>query len=144
MTYRGPATVGHVQHNVGRLVEGRPLGLRTPEEARAYCDAFRTAVVGVGRRVVVCADYRHVGVFPPFAADALQALMRDMNDLVERSAIAVAPEHATASLQVGRVVARAGHPSRRRFEDVAELQVWLGEVLDPAEQARAAAFLAAT
>ncbi len=129
-----------VEVRVGRLVEGRPLALKTREDAVGYCDAFRRIVPGA-RRVVICADYRAVSVFAPEIADELARLMVDMNQYIERSAILVAPDHATNVLQVQRVVRESHNENRRRFTDAAELQRWLAEVLSPAEQARLKEFL---
>jgi hypothetical protein len=129
-----------VEVRVGRLVEGRPLALKTKEDAIAYADAFRRLVPGL-KRGVICADYRAVAVFPPVVADELARLMSDMNPYIERSAILVAAEHATNALQVQRVVRETHNENRRRFTDRNELEHWLGEVLTPAEQARLKEFL---
>ena len=129
-----------VEVRVGRLVEGRPLALKTREDAIGYCDAFRRVVPALGH-AVICADYRVVSVFAPEVADELARLMVDMNQYIDRSAILVAPEHATNVLQVQRVVRESHNENRRRFSDPAELQRWLAEVLAPAEQARLKEFL---
>ena len=127
--------------NAGRVVEGRPTELKTRDGAIAYCAEFRRLVPPL-RRAVICADYRLVPVFPPDVADELKRLYDDMNPYIERSAVLVAPEHATGVLQVGRVMKETGHVERRRFTDPAQVVAWLGEVLSRAETARVAAFLA--
>jgi hypothetical protein len=129
---------------VGRVVVGRPVAPATLEDAVAYCNEFRALVPAVpGGRAVVCADYRRVTVFPPGVADELQRLMTDMNPHVERSAIVVAPENATAALQIGRVIREAHLETRRRFTLTNETIHWLSEVLSPAETAHVRGFLAA-
>jgi hypothetical protein len=127
--------------NVGRLVEGRPVALRTRADAVSYCAEFRRLVPPL-RRVVVCADYRAVAVFPPDVANELARLMTDMNPYIERSGVLVAAEHATGALQVQRFVREAHLDDRRRFTDANEMLDWLGEVLTTGERERAAKFLA--
>ncbi len=126
--------------NAGRLVEGRPHSLRTKHDAIAYCAEYRLLVPPL-RRAVICADYREISVFPPEVADELARLMGDMNPYVERSAILVAPEHATNALQVNRFVQETRNESRRRFTDTHQLARWLGEVLDSNERERLVQFL---
>lgn len=126
--------------NVGRLVEGRPLSLRTRHDAIAYCAEFRLLVPPL-RSAVICADYRNVTVFPPDVADELARLMTEMNPYIERSAILVSAEHATNALQIQRVVRETHNENRRRFTDAHELARWLGEVLGPHERERLAQFL---
>ena len=130
-----------VQVRAGRLVEGRPWALDTVADGRAYCDEFRRLIRALPRPAVICADYRYMTIFRPAIADELRALMTDMNSLIERSAVLVAPEHATHSMQVERVVREARDDRRRRFGDAAALRTWLAEVLDRDEQARLDAFL---
>lgn len=127
--------------NAGRLVEGRPLSLRTRHDAIAYCAEFRLLVPPL-RRAVICADYRAIAVFPPEVADELSRLMADMNPYVERSAILISSDHATNALQINRVVRETQNENRRRFTNAHELARWLGEVLDPHERERLAHFLA--
>lgn len=129
-----------VDRQVGRLVEGRVFGFRDRDDARAYCDEFRIAVRKAHENII-CADYRPISVFSPDAADELKKLMVDMNPLVVRSAILVAPSHATNALQVERVVRETKHDARRRFTDKDEMLAFLGEIATPDELARAKAFL---
>ncbi len=130
-----------VANAVGRLVEGRPGVLRDGADAKSYTDEFRRLIPHAKPRALVLADYRGVAVFPPAVADELARLMADMNPFIERSAILVDPAHATAVLQVGRVVTAAHNELRRRFSDRVALQQWLGEVATAAELARVVAFL---
>ena len=125
----------------GRLVEGRPGILRDAADAKRYTDEFRRLIPLANPRAIVLADYRGVAIFPPDVADVLARLMADMNPFIERSAILVDPAHATAVLQVGRVVSAAHNEQRRRFSDRVELERWLGEIATPGELARARAFL---
>jgi hypothetical protein len=131
-----------VERRVDRLVEGRVVVLEPGDDVRAYCDEFRRLIRTSPGDVLVCADYRRVAIFPPAVADELKRLMIDMNPRVERSAILVAPAHATNALQVERVVREAQLASRRRFEDKDALLAWMREVATPAENARLEAFLA--
>lgn len=131
----------YVAVKVGRVVEGRPLVLKTREAAAAYCAEFRRLVPPLGR-AIICADYRAISVFAPEVAEELKSLLEDMNPFIERSAVLVAPDHATGVMQVGRVVKETHNQQRRRFTDVAKMLVWLEEVLTPAESARVTAFLA--
>jgi hypothetical protein len=130
-----------IDRNVGRLVEGRVYAFESRADAREYCDLFRSCVRAGPPQNIICADYRHVPVFSPEASDELKNLMVDMNALVVRSAILVAPEHATNALQVERVVRETGHVARRRFSDIPAMLAFLGEIALPAELARAKAFL---
>lgn len=110
-----------VERVVGRLVTGRPQILRDREGARAT--SFGASV------------------FPPDVADELAKLMAEMNTHILRSAILIGGDHATAALQVGRVVKEAHNESRRRFSERAELEGWLAEVATPDELTRVRAFL---
>ena len=129
------------ENRVGRLIEGRIETMRTREEAVAYAAEFHRLIRLVGELVIVCADFRPVGVFSPPVADELQKLMESTNKLIVRSAALVSPDHATNAMQVERVVRSSGSDLRRRFVDRHELQAWLGESLTPPERARLAAFL---
>jgi hypothetical protein len=128
----------------GRVVEGRPSVLKTRAQAIAYCDEFRRYVPSAKPKAIIVADYRAIPIFPPEVADELQRLMTEMNPWVERSAVLVAPDHATNALQVARVVREARNDRRRSFTDAGALASWLGEVLTREEQARVEAFLAET
>ena len=130
------------QNRVGRLIEGRIQALRTQEEAVAYATEFHRLIRLVGEPVVICADYRAVGVFPPAVADELQKLMQATNPVIVRSAALVSVDHATNVMQVERVVRESGSSLRRKFVDQRGLQSWLGEILTPVEKDRLAAFLA--
>ena len=123
-----------VHHSIGRLVAGRIASMKTRADAIPYANAFRVAVKGLGAKAVIFADYRRVSVFSPEVADELQMLMKDMNPYVDRSAVLVAAEHATHSLQVERVVREAQLASRRRFTDLADAVNWLGEILTEPER----------
>jgi hypothetical protein len=131
----------YVGHKVGRVMEGRPLVLKTVEGARRYCDEFRHLLRAQGTPSIVCADYRAVEVFPPAVVDELQRLMTEMNPFVERAAVLVSPEHPTNAMQVQRVVRETEHPGRRRFTSVAEAAAYLAEVLTREETERVQRFL---
>lgn len=129
-----------VQRNVGRLFEARIESLQTREQVSAFGDECRRLMKRAGQPVVVCADYRAVHVFSPVAAEALKELLRDLNPLIERSGLLVAPDHAINLMQMSRVARESG-TQRRTFVDKAPLREWLDEVLTPAEQARLTQFL---
>jgi hypothetical protein len=80
-------------------------------------------------------------VFAPDVAEKFCALLVAANPRVERSAILLDAEQAVAALQIERTVKQAGTSSRRAFRVVAELEAWLGEVLDADEKKRLHAFL---
>lgn len=130
-----------IDRTAGRLVEGRVYGFADRADARDYCDLFRICVRRGPPQNIICADYRSVSVFSPEASEELKQLMTDMNALVLRSAILVAPEHATNALQVERVVRETGHTARRRFTEVDAMLAFIGEIATPIELARATAFL---
>ena len=129
-----------VQRNVGRLLEARVGSLQTREEVATFSDECRRLMKRGGPPVVVCADYRAVQVFSPATAEALKENLRDMNPLIARSGLLIAPDHAINLMQMSRVARESGS-QRRTFVDKAPLRAWLDELLTPDEQARLAAFL---
>jgi hypothetical protein len=132
----------NAEARVGRLVEARFVSLADVDEVSRFERAMADAFAAVGGPSVVCADWRQANTLRPDVAERLIALLQRGNPFVERSAILLAPEHATFSLQVERLVREAKNPARKSFRQAAPMVEFLGEVLTPAEKARAAAFLA--
>ncbi|CAN5781721.1 hypothetical protein BH09MYX1_BH09MYX1_19270 [soil metagenome] len=124
-----------------RIACGRPGLLRDRAQALAYCNEFRRLIPTAKPKAIIVADYRGVAIFPPDVAEELARLMSDMNPLIERSAILVDPSHATAALQVGRVVQASHNENRRRLTSRADLETWVGEIATLAELGRIRAFL---
>ncbi len=129
-----------VENHVGHLVETRVQQIETDEELQRFIGAHRAMGERLGQ-FVICADYRPVTIFPPSVAEGLQRLMSALNPAVRRSAILVAPHHATNYLQVERIVRAAGHSERRSFRARAELSAFLAPALSPDERARLEVFL---
>lgn len=131
-----------VEINAGGLIEARVQALKTVDQAHAYARAITQVVQQVAaRRYVLCADHRPVVVYPQPVADALAELLVNMNRKLERAALLVAPSNATLTMQLDRLVRQAQNPSRRVFHGADQAKEFLGEVLDPAERKRLAAFL---
>jgi hypothetical protein len=131
-------TVGVV---VGRLVEARLFTLEKVDQVAELEEAMRGAFSRAGNKSVICADWRAANVLAPPVADRLIDLLSKGNPFLERSAVLLAREHATFNLQVERLVRQANNPARKAFRDVAPLQLWLDEILTPAEQVRLREFL---
>jgi hypothetical protein len=131
-----------VEHRVGRLFEARVFGLTTPAEVDAYTGEFTPELLGAVSGPVLCADHRPVVIYAPQIADMLVDLFNVMNKRWERVAIVVASTNATLMMQLQRIVRESGNPSRRVFVDAGQATEFLEQILNPAESARVAAFLA--
>ncbi len=131
-----------VEIQAGGLIEARVRQLKTPERALAYARALGDVVRrSSGRNLVLCADHRPVVVYSQPVADQLAALFGDMNSVLTRIALLVAPTNATLRMQLERVVREAENPSRRVFQAGADAEAFLGEVLEPRERTRLKLFL---
>jgi hypothetical protein len=130
-----------VDCKTGRLVEGRPYGLRTVDDVTHYQEMRRSVAARVGRAVVHCADWRASDSFPPDVGDRMLSLVAGHTPGFERIALLVAREQARFNLAVERAARAAGDASRRVFRDVAELKAWLSGALDAPERARLDEFL---
>jgi hypothetical protein len=131
-----------VEIRAGGLIEARVRQLKTPEQTIAYARALGDVVKKhSGRRLYLCADHRPVIVYNQPVADQLAALFGDMNSLLTRIAVIVAPTNATLRMQLERVVREAKNPSRRVFQVGADAEAFLGEELDARERARLKTFL---
>ena len=126
-------------NRVGRLLEvriGYPFSLA---EIAAQRLEFRK-LVDSGKRWISVSDFRQLGILAPEVADYIVSVLRRDNPHIERSGYLVA--HSTANLQWTRLVREAGGPSRRVFQDEAELFDWLSELLNAEERQQLTSFLA--
>lgn len=130
-----------VEHLGGRLVATRLSSLGGVDEVQQFGARFRDVVGALTGQVVICGDYRGVRVFAPDVAERFSGMLTTANPRVERSAILLAPDAATAALQIERTVKQAANPERRTFRATAELEAWLGELLDAGEKKRLQEFL---
>ena len=131
-----------VSCRVGRLIEGRLVWLNDASDVAVFQRVMSAAFAQAGPEAVICADWRRALVFSPQASDAMIELLRRGNRQLSRSAVLLSAVDATFGLQVERLFREANNPNRRSFRAVEPLLAWLGQVLTPAERARAAAFLA--
>lgn len=132
-----------VANKVGRLIEMAIAAPVTIDEAsRAFIEARAcvSAVTARGERAIIVADLHDADVFAPDVADKFTLLMRAQNPYMDRSATLVS-EGATSGLQFLRMIREAGNPARRVFKRRYELEVWLAEVLSPAEREHLHLFL---
>jgi hypothetical protein len=130
---------------VGRLLEVRiAAGYRTVEDVDQLFDALEVEVKKLlpGQRHVTVADWTHCPVMTPMAASRLGERMAATNSHTERSAVLAVPDLPIAVVQFLRLIREAALPDRRLFFSSTELIGWLGEVLTPAELARARQFFA--
>jgi hypothetical protein len=125
-----------VRASVGRLVEVRVMDLSHSDDVAAVSASIWSAAAPVGAPVLIFADYRSATPFPQGIADAWSLAMRRTNTKVLRSGILLNPANETFNLQIERVIRCAGLPTRRSFEEPAELRDWLCEVATPGERDR--------
>jgi hypothetical protein len=130
----------HVDTPSGRLIVARWSDFRSTEEAEAFRDAIKAAVVKV-KPGVICADWRRATVVSPGVAVVMSGMLRAANPMLTRSAILLGEEHATFNLQTERLVREAGNPNRRTFRSAEEMLAWLAEVLLRTEHDAARRFL---
>lgn len=132
-----------LETRVGRLIEARVTRLRTRDDANRYSEALGAEVARLPRQraAILCADHRPIVVYPQPVTDRLVELFQVMNTRLERIAIFVSPTNATLLMQLERLVREAAFSKRRVFREPSAGLVHLGESLDPAELARARAFL---
>jgi hypothetical protein len=130
-----------VEHLEGRLVATRLSSLASVDEVQNLGARFREVVSALPGQVVICGDYRGIRVFAPDVAERFSGMLTVANPRVERSAILLAPDAATAALQIERTVKQAANPARRTFRATGELETWLGELLDANEKKRLHEFL---
>jgi hypothetical protein len=131
-----------VEHRRGRLIETRVQALGSVAEVQQFGMRFRQVVGALSApQVVICGDYRAMRVLAPDVAEQFCAMLVGANPRVERSGVLLDADQAVAALQLERTVKQAGSSSRRTFRAAAELEAWLGELLDADEKKRLHEFL---
>lgn len=130
-----------VERNVGRLVEVRIADITTLPEVSGFIARIFEVLGAEPGRVVFCVDSLGMNVLEGQGFEKFVDAFRKDNPRFIRSAILLSSRRATFALQVARMVREANNPHRRTYKDVSALSTWLGEVLDPPEQARLATFL---
>jgi hypothetical protein len=131
-----------VENPAGRLVTYRVVPPVDDSNATRAADQIRSAIVAVGRPVVICADLTEARTFSADTAAQFVALMKSDNPKLERSALLLDGASATLLLQMERMVREAGSPLRRIFLDRQAVRGWLHLVLSREEGVALEAFLA--
>jgi hypothetical protein len=131
-----------VENPVGRLITYRVVPPVDDSNATRAATLLRTAIVAIGRPVVLCADLTEARTFAAGTAEQFVALMKSDNPKLERSALLLSEASATLVLQIERMVREAGSPARRVFLDRQELRGWLHLVLSQDEGVALEEFLA--
>jgi hypothetical protein len=130
-----------VKHRVGRLVELRVGPGLDVNQAKEFASRTQTVLQLVPRKVVVCTDLRGAHTFAADVAAVFLQLMKGDNPKIERNALVFAKGDESLHLQMERLVRMSEHDARRCFQQVAPAELWLGELLNPAEKAELAQFL---
>jgi hypothetical protein len=131
-----------VENPVGRLITYRVVPPVDDGNATRAATLLRTAIVAIGRPVVICADLTEARTFAAGTAAQFVALMRSDNPKLERSALLLSETSATLVLQIERMVREAASPARRVFLDRQTLRGWLHLVLSQDEGVALEEFLA--
>lgn len=135
--------------NSARIAAGRLLlvdvtaGYRSAEDVDdmiAKIASARSALPATTKLAIV-ADWRDCGVFPPPVAERIPTMFRTAG-AIERSAILHAVDQHTSVMQILRLIREANFPDRRVFTTTAELEGWMGAILDERERAALRTFLA--
>ncbi|HKA90337.1 MAG TPA: hypothetical protein VKE22_21895 [Haliangiales bacterium] len=132
-----------IERHAGRLLEVRQIAPTplTLDEVLSFRDAMARTIRASAGPVVLCVDLRQATLFAPEAASEIEALMKQINPRLERSAIVLPGDRPTMALQMERLVRAAGRASRRTFLGPAAAAEWLGEILDDSERERLRVFL---
>ena len=133
-----------IEKHAGRLIEARLAAPLTPNDVQSIVQRVRMLVLSLPGKAVCCIDVIQLDVLPEEAVGAFVALFTRDNPKVERSGFLLARSVSAFGMQVQRMIRSASSPNRRTFDDRAEMQSWLSEVLDPLEQEQLSRFLAAT
>ena len=131
---------------VGRLMEIRvAAGYHTVRDVDQMITMMREQISRLPERemIVIAADWRHVTVMPQATAARARDMLARSNPRVLRSSILTDPTHATANLQVLRLVKAAENDNRRHFTSPGEQIAWLAQVLTSRELQRLREFLLA-
>lgn len=130
-----------LQHLVGRLLTTRFISPITPDDLVEF-QRQRTALrekLGNDRAVVM--DFRQAQVLPPDLADTLTGLLSGANPGLLRNGVLLPAVGAVVAMQLQRIVREAHNDRRRTFRSTAELEEWLGEILDENERKKLHEFL---
>jgi hypothetical protein len=131
---------------VGRLLEVRIVGsIRTVADVDAWFDGVRAAlaVLPLGERQVVAADWRACGLMSDEAAERALFRLKQANANMDRSAALASAASPVAVLQFLRLCRSSDATGNRRlFTEPRAMTEWLGEVLTDAERVRLRTFLA--
>ncbi|MDD9943267.1 MAG: hypothetical protein OXU20_19670 [Myxococcales bacterium] len=112
-----------------RKLPGRMAFLRFPEQVvitdvSALGAEVSSHLQSVGGGAIYCVDCSRMKLFAPEVAEALVALMKSDNPLIDRTGVLVNGS-ATFGMQVERMLREADNPRRRAFRDPQELADWL-------------------
>ncbi len=135
--------------NSYEIIDGRLLeinvarGYRTVADVTQMTERIRVVVASVPEpaKLVIAADWRQCPLFAAEVAASVTTMLMATASRIERSAILHRRDQPTSVLQVFRLIKEAQQEHRRVFHHAQELQTWLGELLNPAERRRRAAFL---
>lgn len=133
-----------VARHTGRLLESRLFALWSDADAEKYARTFWTLArtLGGSELPVLIADHRPVRAYPANVLSRLDELFASLNVKLERVSILTDKNNASVTLQLQRVVDRAGFNNRRLFTDPAAGLEHLKATLTPAELERAKTFIA--
>ena len=124
---------------VGRLLEVRLVAPVTLQDIDEMQERLLLLFHEHGK-VVLVADSTRATVFSQEVAAKVLDVFKTGKDRVDRSA-ALVSDSAIFSLQVERLIAKAGNPMRRSFHDPFELKAFLGAALSHEEHLRLVTFL---
>src|SRR5260221_6857307 len=88
------------------------------------------------QQVMGAADWRPCKLFTPEVAERARQLLVGVSPHVERSGILHRADQAVSVLQVFRLAKESKFANRRVFTEPAQMEAWLGELLDLHERAR--------
>jgi hypothetical protein len=136
-----PSVMMTIERRVGRLGEVRWRSPINAAEVTTFLGLVPGVIRGAQRTMVFCSDLRDTHALQPELADALIAMLRKDNPMIERHGVLVG-EIAVFGLQIERMLREAGSASRRTFRSLNDLLAWVDPLLDAGERARARAFYA--
>ncbi len=128
------------ENHEGCLIELRIASPVTADEIAEMQRVHLATLQRIAGNYVAAVDLRQAFVFPAEISERLIALMGQLNPRLLRSAWLI-NSSAVLGLQAERAIQEAGHPNRRTFREPEPMELWLSEVLTPAEQARLHQFL---
>jgi len=130
---------------VGRLMEidvaaGYPDVAAVDDMIAQMATVFNA--VSADGRIVIAADWRPCELLGPDVAERVVEMLERANRHVIRSAILHRADNPLSVLQCFRLAKMTGVDHRRTFRHPHEMELWLGECLEPLEVARLQQFLA--